>query len=119
MRRIVFAFLILLSWATLPTATPSNHSSAQEIGFLEDFVLAKDREKVLKQLVPGTQTYYYFHSLHYQNNQQLDKVDELLKPWIKRFGKTNNVRQIENRQQLLKYSDDPKATLEYLSLIHI
>ena len=114
MRRIVFAFLILLSWASLPTATPSNHSSAQEIGFLEDFVLAKDREKVLKQLVPGTQTYYYFHSLHYQNNQQLDKVDELLKPWIKRFGKTNNVRQIENRQQLLKYSDDPKATLEYL-----
>ena len=88
---------------------------AQEIGFLEDFVLATDREKVLKQLVPGTEAYYYFHSLHFQNNQQLDKVDEFLKPWIKRFGETDRVKLIKHRQALLKYSDDPEATLSYLT----
>ena len=87
---------------------------AQEIGFLEDFVLAKDREKVLKQLVPGTEKYYYYHSLHYQNTQQLDKVDELMKPWLKRLGETSTYKQIRNRQSLLKYSDDPEMTLEYL-----
>ena len=93
----------------------SNQIVAQEIGFLEDFVLAKSREDVLKQLVPGTEQYYYFHCLHYQNLQQLDKVDEMLKPWIKRFGVTQRVKQIQNRQALLKYEDDPKTTLDYLT----
>lgn len=89
--------------------------AAQEFGFLEEFVVATDREKVLKQLVPGTENYYYFHALHYQNNQQLDKVDALLKPWIKRLGETPRVKQIRNRQELLKYSDDPTSTLKYLT----
>ncbi|MFK7766123.1 MAG: hypothetical protein AB8B55_02690 [Mariniblastus sp.] len=115
MRQIVLGFLVLASVVAFPPGSSSRHLNAQEIGFLEDFVLAQDREKVLKQLVPGTESYYYFHALHYQNNQQLDKVDELLKTWVKRAGKTDRFRQIENRQQLLKYSDDPKATLEYLT----
>ena len=92
----------------------SKNLEAQEIGFLEDFALAKDREKVLKQLVPGTEKYYYFHALHYQNTQQLDKVDELMVPWLKRLGETATYQQIRNRQSLLKYSDDPQATLTYL-----
>ncbi len=50
---LVFIFMTGSGIGTLKLA------NSQEIGFLEDFVLAKDREKVLKQLVPGTQTYYY------------------------------------------------------------
>ena len=92
----------------------SKNLEAQEIGFLEDFALAKDREKVLKQLVPGTEKYYYFHALHYQNTQQLDKVEQLMVPWLKRHGKTATYKQIRNRQAMLKYSDDPEATLAYL-----
>ena len=92
----------------------SRNLEAQEIGFLEDFALAKDREKVLKQLVPGTEKYYYFHSLQYQNTQQLDKVEQLMAPWLKRFGETPTYKQIRSRQSLLKYSDDPEATLAYL-----
>ncbi len=106
---LVFIFMTGSGIGTLKLA------NSQEIGFLEDFVLAKDREKVLKQLVPGTQTYYYYHALHYQNNQQLDKVDELLKPWVKRFGETSRVLQIRYRQSLLKYSDNPEETLAYLT----
>ncbi len=112
--------LLFTCFALVPGALPwtADHPSminAQEVGFLEDFVLAKDREAVLKQLVPGTERYYYFHSLHFQNIQQLDKVDEMLKPWIKRFGETQLVKQIQNRQALLKYSDNPKETLDYLT----
>ena len=92
----------------------SRNLEAQEIGFLEDFALAKDREKVLKQLVPGTEKYYYFHALHYQNTQQLDKVEQLMVPWLKRHDKTATYKQIRNRQAMLKYSDDPEATLAYL-----
>lgn len=119
MRNIIqccFVYFVSATMMLLPQSF-DGHSNihAQEIGFVEDFVLAKDREKVLKQLVPGTQDYYYFHALHYQNNQQLDKVDELLKPWVKRFGETSLFKQIRNRQSLLKYSDNPQETLEYLT----
>ena len=32
------------------------------------------------QLIPGTEDYYYYHCLHYQNTEQFDKVEELLPP---------------------------------------
>ena len=37
---------------------------AQQINFVEDFVLAKDRRVPLKTLIPGTEDYFYFHCLH-------------------------------------------------------
>ena len=36
---------------------------AREIGFVEDFALAADREKALSSLIPGTADYYYYHCL--------------------------------------------------------
>ena len=33
-----------------------------EVGFIERFALAQDREKVLTELVPGTEDYYFFHA---------------------------------------------------------
>ena len=88
---------------------------AQDTNLLEEFVRASDREIVLKKLVPGTQEYYFLHSLHYQNTQQLDKVDETLAAWEKRLNnKSSQWQQIQHRQMLLKYSDDPQATLDYL-----
>jgi len=78
-------------------------------------VRSPDREAVLKKLVPGTQQYYYLHSLHYQNTQQLDEVDKTLAAWEKRFNsKSSQWQQIQHRQMLLKYSNDPQATLDYL-----
>ncbi len=88
---------------------------AQEIGFLEEFALSDQREKSLKQLVPGTETYYYYHCLHYQNTEQLEKVGEMLKPWIKRFGYTPDVNKILMRQALLEYGDQPTVTLNFLT----
>jgi hypothetical protein len=91
------------------------HRRGQEIGFLEEFALANDRAAVLKKLVPGTEDYYFFHCLHYQQTEQLDQVDQMLKPWIKRYGYTQQVNQIRNRQALLKYNQDPRSTLEFLT----
>ena len=54
-----------------------------EIGWIEDYSLARDRIVPLKQLIPGTKDYYYyFYCLHYQATEQWDKVDETLKAWI-------------------------------------
>ena len=87
---------------------------AGEIGFLEDFALAKDRAAVLKQLIPGSEDYYYYHALHYQNTEQYDKVDALLPTWIQRHGHTARVREILHRQALLTYDKTPEKTLAYL-----
>ena len=89
-------------------------AEAQEIGFIEKFALAEDRTEALKLLIPGSEEYYYFHCLHYQNTEQFDRVDELLKAWIKRYKYTPRVYQIQNRQALLTYERDPAASLELI-----
>ena len=104
-------FLVLLFMSTI--ALPAD-SSAQEISFWEEFALSEDRNKTLEKLVPGSEEYYFFHCLHAQNEQKLDEVDSLLKRWIKRHGKTAQVRVIQNRQALLIYGEDPKRTLDHL-----
>ena len=59
---------------------------AGEVGFAEEFALAKDRTEALKKLIPGTEDYYYYHCLHYLNSAQYDKAVALFKPWFHRFN---------------------------------
>ena len=70
-------------------------SLANEIGYIEDFALAKDREVALKKLIPGTKNYYYYHCLHFQSTEQFDRVEEMLRTWIKRYGYSPRVREIQ------------------------
>ena len=87
--------------------------SAGEIGFPEEFALAKDRMESLKKLIPGTEDYYYFHCLHYLNSDQIDKAVALTKPWFERFNQTPRLTEIQTRHALLTYDRNPKASLEY------
>ena len=89
-------------------------SSAGEIGYVEDFALANDRLIALKQLIPGTEDFYYYHALHYQNTEQYDKAAETIAAWTKRYGRTSGVLVMENRQALLTYEKDPQAALALL-----
>ena len=84
-----------------------------QIGFTEEFALAADRTVPLSQLIPGTEDYYYFHCLHYQNQQQFDKVDALMKQWASRRV-TSRFREIQYRQMLLTYDQSPDRTLAFL-----
>ena len=103
------SFLPLIAVVLLATA-----ARADEIGYIEQFSLAKDRGLALEQLIPGTEDYYYYHALHHQNNEQFDKVDDLLKTWIARYKYTPRVREILNRQALLTYANNPQKSLEYI-----
>lgn len=85
-----------------------------EIGFIETFSLASDRAAALKQLIPGTEDYYFFHALHYQNQEEWDKVDEIVQAWVKRYNYTSRVHEIENRQALLLYDKNPKRALDLI-----
>ena len=100
----VGVFLCLAAWQT----------QAAEIGYLEDFALAKDRAVPLQQLIPGTEDYYFYHCLHFQNTEQFDKVNELLTSWINRFKDTPRIREIQNRQALLTYTRAPDKSLEFI-----
>ena len=87
---------------------------AAEIDYLEDFALAKDRTAALQQLIPGTEDYYYYHCLHYQNTEQFDKVNDLLTAWIHRTKDSPRIREIQNRQALLTYAKQPDKSLEFI-----
>ena len=107
-RRRSIPFAILLAAASA--------ASAQEIGFIETFSLSTNRETALKELVPGTDEYYYFHGLHYQNTGQRDLYQQLLDRWIRqnKGAIVAEARELMNRQALLDYEKDPPKTLDYI-----
>ncbi|MEM7231463.1 MAG: hypothetical protein AAF517_04785, partial [Planctomycetota bacterium] len=84
---------------------------AAEVGFIESFALADDREKALEQLIPGSEESYYFRALFLQQEGRFEEVDSLLTVWAKRRGRTQGVREMENRQLLYLYSRQPKEAL--------
>src|SRR2546425_11895333 len=86
-------------------------AAAGEVGFIEDFALAKDRAASLRQLIPGTEDYYYYHSLHYLNTEQYDKAAALTQPWLERFGQTPRLTEIQTPHALLSYQQNPERTL--------
>ena len=106
------------SWIKIPACLSLVFSAsvamAGEIDYVEDFALAPDRAVPLQQLIPGTEDYYFYHCLHYQNTEQYDKVEQLLQDWIKRHNYTPRVREILNRQALLTYAANPQKSLDYL-----
>jgi hypothetical protein len=93
--------------------TPSN-SQGGDIGYVEDFALAKDRADSLKQLIPGTEDYYYYHCLHYLNTAQFDKIEQPARLWLERLGQTPRLTEIQTRLALLTFEKDPKKSLDYL-----
>jgi hypothetical protein len=87
---------------------------AADIGFAEEFALAKDRAEALKKLIPGTEDYYYFHCLHYLNCGQHDKAVALFKPWFQHFNQTPRLTEMQTRHALLNYDRNPQQALAYL-----
>src|SRR5262245_23277748 len=102
--------LVALGGVMLLTPT----SRAGDVGYVEDFALAKDRTAALKQLIPGTEDYYYYHCLHYLNTGQFDKIDALVGPWHERHNQTPRLTEIQVRQALLTYDKNPEKSLTFL-----
>ena len=81
-------FSALLFFALIPSllTVPDSMEAKDTIGFIEEFALAENREEVLEQLIPGTREYYYFHALHYQNEQQWDEKQAHW--WLPRWARS-------------------------------
>ncbi|MDX1963407.1 MAG: hypothetical protein SFX18_09655 [Pirellulales bacterium] len=109
-----FLRLFLLVAMGLMHFPGSGTARAGEIGWLESFSLGPDRAAALKQLIPGTEDYFYYHCLHYQSQELFDKVDELLAAWVKQHNWTPRAIEIQNRQALLNYKKNPQAALDLI-----
>src|SRR5687768_14995608 len=94
--------------------SPAMSFAENEIGFIEKFALARDREQALSQLIPGSEDFYYFHALHHQNSEQKEKLAATMRDWAARFPQSDRRKVIENRSALLNYGADPQATLVFL-----
>lgn len=105
------ALVLAVSALLVPFAVRAEN----EIGFIEKFALAPDREAVLDQLVPGTEDFYFYHALQYQNTRQAAKLTAILEQWAKRFPSSARRTIIENRAALLAYDADPQTTLKFLT----
>ena len=84
------------------------------VGFEEQYALAPDRAAVVRQLIPGTEDWYYYHCRERLDAGDFDAVRQALPTWIRRHGRTNRVIEIENRQALLSYSQNSEQTFEFL-----
>jgi hypothetical protein len=97
--------LLVLSVLPLQAAQP----------FLERYALAADRAAVLKDLIPGTDDYYFYHALYHQTQGDQARAAALLKQWEEASSGPNGRRDIlKNRAALLAYSTDPERTLKWL-----
>ena len=92
----------------------SSKTTANEIGFLEEFALAEDRKAAIAELVPGTPEFYFYNALLAQQEERFADVEGILEEWEKRHGRTPQLQEIRHRQVLLTYRDSPDATIEYL-----
>ncbi len=89
-------------------------AAQQEIGFLERFALSGDRSAVLAELIPGTEEFFYFYCLHHQNEGKLAEAQAVLEQWRAKIGETASVLQMQDRQMLLTYGENPQRSLDYL-----
>jgi len=88
--------------------------AAGDIGYIESFALAKDRAESLKQLIPGTEDYYYYHALHLLQMEQYPQAQAMTGPWHQRYGQTPRLTEIQLRHALLTYDRDPQQSLDFL-----
>ena len=84
------------------------------VGFEETYALAKDRAAVVAKLIPGTPDYYYYHCRERLDARDFPAVKQTLATWIQRHGRTDRVVEIENREALLSYDEDPSRTYAFL-----
>lgn len=105
---------ILVSSLMLVCVGGYNVWAQQEIGFNEKFALAGDRRAVLSELIPGTEEFYYYHCLHFQNEKQLAEAQATLDRWKAQLGDTGLAQRMSTRQMLLTYNENPQRALDFL-----
>ena len=104
-------FTTLLLWSLISPLYASN-----EIGFVEKYAIAEDRAAALADLIPGTEEFFFYHCLHAQHSENKADFNRYFIEW-RTFNKghiNNAMQEMLNRQALMAYPNEPKASLEHL-----
>lgn len=80
----------------------------------EEFALSDKREEILKKLIPGTEIYFFLHTLHYQQTSNTKNADDMLLKWYKRFPNSIQLKMMKDRQALLAFDTNPNTTYKFL-----
>jgi len=108
LHRLFALTLALVSVGSLAT------SQGTTIGFDEVFALARDRNRALEELIPGTVEFYFYSCLHAQNEGQLEEAKQALRDWKSKHGEVGQYQAMELRLALLSYDDAPQETIDFL-----
>ena len=103
-----------LCFCTIVSFSGSTMAFAQEIGFSERFALSENREAALAELIPGTDSYFYYHCLHCQTVGKIAEARGHLDSWITRVGLNEQTQRMQTRQFLLEYRTNPQSTFDHL-----
>lgn len=112
-RRPLAALLTVAACTAAMTAT-GLRAQGTPVGFEESYALAKDRKTVVANLIPGTEDWYYYHCRERLDVGDFETVNKVLPTWIKRHGRTARVLEIENREALLSFGNNPERTYQFL-----
>ncbi|MCA8976603.1 MAG: hypothetical protein KDC98_17920 [Planctomycetes bacterium] len=105
---------ILTTLAALMALLASLAAQGHSIGFAEDYALAADRAAAVATLIPGTEDWYYYHCRERLDARDFDTVRQVLPLWIRRHGRTQRVLEIEDREALLSFDQNPERTYAHL-----
>ncbi|QDV55920.1 hypothetical protein [Rosistilla oblonga] len=113
---VVEHWVLLIGLLVGMFSIPQRTARATEIGSIERYALAVDRQQFLQDLIPGSADYYYFHALHHQTMGQPELAAAYLADWSanKAFDQDPRLLGMQHRQHLLQFEATPDRTLEYL-----
>ena len=109
-----FVTLVTLAACAAAFMVHSVRAQGSPIGFEEHYALAKSRSTVVANLIPGTADWYYYHCRERLDARDFETVRKVLPTWIKRHGRTQRVLEIENREALLTFDENPERTYSFL-----
>ncbi len=100
---------LFLPLFSLPAMNPG------DLEFMEAFAWG-DRQAALKELVPDTEDYYYYHCLHYQLTNDRAAFHKTWAAWMKSNNKRWNdrMREMQRRQSLIEFDTQPEATWAHI-----
>ena len=108
------SFLAWCLWAVCGVHCVSGTANAKEVSWLEDFAISEQRQAALQSLLPGTEEYFYYHCLWLQHEGRFAEAESQLSAWIQQHGRSPQTKEIESRQYLLTFDQNPDATWDYL-----
>ena len=97
--------------ACLCVALSIGHMCAVEIDRFQEAFALGDRAQALKELIPGTNDYYFYHALDAQHRRDNAGFDQLITDWAKQIRSSSQRDKLLLRQAVINFDKDPQGSV--------